>query len=421
MANKEHLGLLKQGVAVWNQWRTENSDIRPDLSGPDLSRADFRGADLSGIDLNGANLHGVNLMGADLSLADLRRTNLRGADLSGTELFKVDFFGADLSRASLIGARLIRANLIEADLTEANLSEADFSWADSIGVNLHRAHLVGAALIRANLIEADLTEANFSRASLNSANLSGADLSRANLRRGDLTGSNLYRASLSEADLRWTNLSRCIVGHTTFGDVDLSTVKGLDTVRHYGPSTIGIDTIYRAKGKIPQTFLRGAGAPDTFITHIASLTDETVQYYSCFISYASQDELLARQLYADLQQNGVRCWFAPEDMKIGEKIRLTIDQSIRMYDKLLLILSEFSMKSSWIEKEVKMVFEEEKKHQETVLLPIRLDAAVMDTDRSWGVDMRQTRTVYDFSSWQEDPDLYQKGIEQLLGDLRMKE
>jgi hypothetical protein len=49
---------------------------------------------------------------------------------------------------------------------------------------------------------------------------------------------------------------------TKFADVDLSPTKGLEVVKHLGPSTIGIDTIYRSGGKIPEVFLRGCGVPD---------------------------------------------------------------------------------------------------------------------------------------------------------------
>ena len=41
------------------------------------------------------------------------------------------------------------------------------------------------------------------------------------------------------------------------------------------------------------------------------------------ISYSSKDEPFANRLYADLQNKGVRYWFAPEDMKIGDKIQTT--------------------------------------------------------------------------------------------------
>jgi hypothetical protein len=76
------------------------------------------------------------------------------------------------------------------------------------------------------------------------------------------------------------------VGYTSFGDVDLSVVKNLETVQHQGPSSIGIDTIYRSGGNIPEVFLKGAGVPDSIIEAIPSLVGslKPIDYYSCFIS-----------------------------------------------------------------------------------------------------------------------------------------
>src|SRR5512132_2608440 len=45
-------------------------------------------------------------------------------------------------------------------------------------------------------------------------------------------------------------------------------------------------------------------------------------------------------LYADLQNAGVRCWFAPHDLPISAKTWDAIDAAIRIRDKLLLILSK---------------------------------------------------------------------------------
>jgi hypothetical protein len=49
-----------------------------------------------------------------------------------------------------------------------------------------------------------------------------------------------------------------------------------------------------------------------------SLTGAAFDFYSCFISYSSLDEPFALRIHADFQVAGVRCWFAPEDLKIGE-------------------------------------------------------------------------------------------------------
>src|ERR1019366_7340045 len=138
--------------------------------------------------------------------------------------------------------------------TVPGLREADLGRAHLSLANLSRAELNGANLNGANLLGADLSGANLSRANLGGANLSGVDLRVANLTEADLHGADLSAAFLIEANLIRANLlgadlSDAFTGYTTFGDNDLSDVKGLETVHHDGPSTIGIDTIYRSHGK----------------------------------------------------------------------------------------------------------------------------------------------------------------------------
>jgi hypothetical protein len=203
-----------------------------------------------------------------------------------------------------------------------------------------------------------------------------------------------------------------------FGDVDLSVVKGLETVEHMGPSTIGIDTIYRSGGNIPEAFLKGAGVDDTFITYTRSLVGKAIEYYSCFLSYSSKDDAFARRLYADLQSHNVRCWFAPEDLKWGERIRTGIDEAIRLHDKLLLILSRHSVASGWVEREVKMALDRERKEKRTILFPVRLDDAVQDCPYAWATEIRHERNIGDFTRWKKSHDAYQKAFSRLLRDLK---
>jgi hypothetical protein len=39
MANQEHGDLLKQRWKIWNQWREEHPEVKPDLATADLSDA----------------------------------------------------------------------------------------------------------------------------------------------------------------------------------------------------------------------------------------------------------------------------------------------------------------------------------------------------------------------------------------------
>ena len=113
-------------------------------------------------------------------------------------------------------------------------------------------------------------------------------------------------------------------------------------------------------GPLPLSFLRGVGLPDTLIDYLPSLLNQAIQHFSCFISYSSKDDEFVHRLHADLQDKGVRCWFAPHDMTIGAKILDTLDEAIRLRDKVLLVLSEASIASDWVEDEVTKAFAEER-------------------------------------------------------------
>jgi hypothetical protein len=69
--------------------------------------------------------------------------------------------------------------------------------------------------------------------------------------------------NLSTANLVETDFSRAQFSGTILSNLDLSLSKGLETVDHKDPSTIGIDTIVRSQGKIPEVFLRGAAHDPT--------------------------------------------------------------------------------------------------------------------------------------------------------------
>ena len=254
------------------------------------------------------------------------------------------------------------------DLRDASLSGVDLSGADFSGATMS-----GADLSEANLSGADLVAADLSRAHLRWAYLGEADLAKASLNGADLSGANLDNANLSGAILEGSCFTNAVAGWTGFGRNDLSNVRGLETVVHEGPSSIGIDTIYESKGNIPEIFLRGAGVPEDFITYMKSLVGNPIDFYSCFISYSTKDTDFAQRLHADLQQKGVRCWFAPEDLKIGDKFRTRIDESIRVYDKLMVILSANSINSPWVEKEVEAALEKEHQQNKPVLFRIGLD------------------------------------------------
>ncbi len=399
---------------------------------PNLTRMDLSESDFSKINLREADLSKADLIGTDLSEADLFNVNL-----SSAKLFEANISSAELSWANLSGAKLTRTKLNWSKLFKGNLTEAKINDAELKGVNFLEANLNGADLSGTDLSWTNLTRSNMTGTRLSDANLNGVDLSGANLSGADLRWTSLQDTNFSSTTLTGANFDQARVANIVLIDVDLSEVEGLNTAKHNRYSIIDFKTLEHSKGKIPDIFLRGCGLSDIHIemaklhnldlaeTKIKAITykihhlliDNLIRYNSCFISYASQDEAFAQRLHADLQQKGVRCWFAPEDMKIGDKIRPVIDKSIRIHDKLLLILSGNSLNSVWVESEVEKAFEEEGKRKQTVLFPVRLDEAVMETGQSWAAEIRRTRHIGNFSRW-KDHDAYQQAFERLLRDLK---
>jgi hypothetical protein len=373
MANPEHLGILKKGVSVWNKWRQEHPGVRPALSE--------------------ANLSWANLIGADFSKADLSKADLYGANLNE----------ADLSRADLSGAHLSRAHLNGADIKAAPLT---------------RAHLSGADLKGADLKRADLSEAD----------LKGADLYGA-----DLKGANLTKAQLNSAELRYTDFSMSIVaqadftkaqlGGTVFADTDLSEAKGLETVHHNWSSTVGINTIFQSKGKIPEVFLRGIGVPEILITYLPSLLSKPIQYYSCFISYNHQDKVFARRVHDTLQGRGIRCWLDEHQLLPGDDIYEQVDRGIRMWDKVLLCCSKSSLASWWVENEIETAFGKEQAlmrergKRVLALIPLNLDGYLFKWENGKAQQVKN-RLAADFTGWEKDNSIFEKQVERVVKALQ---
>jgi hypothetical protein len=357
MANEEQLRILKVGVEAWNQWRKDNSSSKVDLSGADLS---------------GMNLTGIDLRDARLTRVDFRESNLQKARLSL----------ANLSRAAFIGASLNQANLKETRLSSA-------------------------ILINADLRDADLTSAYFHKTIL---------------AKSDLSGAYLYKAHFSEAYLNESRFTNTAFADTTLGATDLSLVIDLEKASHHGPSTIGIDTIHKSKGKIPESFLRGCGLSDPDI-EFAKLSNpnfsnddvnkilyrvyelrasQAVQISPLFISYSHADGTFVDKLESYLNEKGIRFWRDVHDMKSG-RIETQIDRAIRENPTVLLILSEHSLKSDWVEHEVRTARELEKEKGRDTLCPVALDESWKDS--SWPrrvMEQIMEYNILDFSLWKDD-------------------
>lgn len=325
----------------------------------------------------------------------------------------------------LSGVRLVGPNLLGPDANDPNLKIADISPAELSGVNFSKVNLSDAYLRGADLSQADLSQTNLSHANLFDTNLSNANLENTNLKGANLLFTLLSGALIKNVNFADTSFESAMIGWNIFSDVDLGVVKGLNLAEHEAPSTIGIDTIYKSKGNIPEVFLRRAGVPETFITFSKSLVAKAIDYYSCFISFTEADDILSERLYNDLQAAGVRCWRWKEDAKLGRTLMRSIDEAVRVYDKLIVICSEASMKSPAVIREIERALQKEddltrRGEDGEVLFPIRLDNYIFTDWNHYRKADVTAKNVGDFRQWKE-PELYRKALDRLIRDLKVGE
>jgi hypothetical protein len=232
------------------------------------------------------------------------------------------------------------------------------------------------------------------------------------------------------ANLSGADLTKGQMGLVSLTDIDLREVKGLDTVEHRALSTIGVDTIFGSHGLISELFLRGCGVPDALITQLPYLIEsiEPIQFYSCFISYSHKDEDFARRLFSQMREATLRVWYAPEEMKGGQKLHEQIFSAIQVHDKLLLVLSEDSLQSEWVATEIRRARKVEREENRRKLFPIRLvdfDAVQQwecfdaESGKDLGIELREY-FIPDFTNW-KDHDAFEAAFERLLRDLKAEE
>jgi len=89
-----------------------------------------------------------------------------------------------------------------------------------------------------------------------------------------------------------------------------------------------------------------------------------------FVSYASEDVVIANTIVAALEQQGFRCWIAPRDVIPGSHYADGIVRAINGSKLLVLVLSEYAIASPHVGKEIERA--SSKRHP---IIAVRTDAA----------------------------------------------
>jgi TolB-like protein/Flp pilus assembly protein TadD len=95
-----------------------------------------------------------------------------------------------------------------------------------------------------------------------------------------------------------------------------------------------------------------SGESPTTQTQRSIAAADAAGLHDVFVSYASQDASVANAIVAALERNGLRCWIAPRDVPPGTLYADVIIRAINGTKVLVLVLSENSVSSPHVGKEI---------------------------------------------------------------------
>jgi hypothetical protein len=127
-----------------------------------------------------------------------------------------------------------------------------------------------------------------------------------------------------------------------------------------------------------------------------------------FLSHSSKDKPFVRRLAADLVANGVKVWIDEQRILVGDSIPEKIAQGLAESDFFLLFVSENSVNSSWVKKELSSALVHEIERRKVTVLPVRLDNAKMP-------DSVNDKLYADFRG------SYEAGLKGLLDSIKARE
>lgn len=95
-----------------------------------------------------------------------------------------------------------------------------------------------------------------------------------------------------------------------------------------------------------------------------------------FLSHSSSDKEFVRRLVADLGRFNLNVWIDEQELRVGDSIVQGISEALKATDYLLIVLSEASAKSKWVQAELNSALMAQLSNGGTVVLPVRIDDSV---------------------------------------------
>ena len=94
-----------------------------------------------------------------------------------------------------------------------------------------------------------------------------------------------------------------------------------------------------------------------------------------FISHSSKDKGFVRRLVQDLKSHNLDVWIDEQELSIGDSIVQGVSEGLRDTDYFVLVISQNSTSSKWVQQEFNAAIMSELSENGAVVLPVRIDEA----------------------------------------------
>ena len=350
------------------------------------------------------------------------RSNLDATRLSPEEVSLGLFKLFDQNRVDSFNSLREKHPKLRLEFTDADLRGKKQAWKGDLHAqilfdnNYIKEHaqrvLDGINLSGCRLDGSNFQGVSLKNASFNSSIMIDADFSRADLTHADLGQSFLNGTNFSGTLLQGVNFRHAEMGRTLLVNTDLSGCKGLDETRHLTSSEISFSTLVKSGFQVSEQFMRSCGVSIGLIEDLRRGKRFGTTYSTCFLSYSSQDRDFAQQIYYALMTAGVRVYWDSKDLLGGLYLDEQLVTAIKEHDRTITVLSENSLRSKWVLKEVQAALY----YKREGFTPIRLcaiepiQAFVKKNDIR--PDIVDSYPIPDFSNWSNNEE-----FEEVMGKL----
>lgn len=124
-----------------------------------------------------------------------------------------------------------------------------------------------------------------------------------------------------------------------------------------------------------------------------------------FLSHSSKDKPIIRQLATDLTAAGVSVWLDEQNIRVGDSIPDSIAQGLAESDYFLIALSDASVNSEWVKRELNSALVGELSRRNIRVLPVLLSPTAVPS-------LLQDKKYADFTRG------YKHGLQELLNTIR---